>query len=171
MALKKALARRIVQDFHGEQAAKAADENWAKQFQKDEVPEDVETVELPVRNIALDSNESGNAVALQGGKNLAEVVEGPILIRIDKLLREVGLADSGTDGVRKIKQNAVRINGQLIPSTVAITSVPVQHTVKVGRRVKNVALLNSETQRRNACGRRLRSLMLVFCGTGTLACA
>ncbi len=43
MELKKQLARRIVQDFHGEQAATAAAENWAKQFQKDQVPEDVET--------------------------------------------------------------------------------------------------------------------------------
>src|ERR1700743_790260 len=42
MEMKKALARRIVQDFHGEAAAKAADENWAKKFQKDEVPENVE---------------------------------------------------------------------------------------------------------------------------------
>jgi tyrosyl-tRNA synthetase len=141
MQLKKALARRIVQDFHGEQAAATADENWAKQFKKDEVPEDVEKVEIAVRNIALDSKDSGNAVALQGGRNLAETVEGPFLIRVDKLLREVGLADSGTDGVRKIKQNAVRINGQLIPSVVAITYVPMEHTVKVGRRVKNVALL------------------------------
>ncbi|HLK52461.1 MAG TPA: tyrosine--tRNA ligase [Candidatus Angelobacter sp.] len=141
MQLKKALARRIVQDFHGEQAAVAADENWAKQFQKDEVPENVERIEIAVRNIALDSKDSGNAIALQGGKNLAEVVEGPFLIRVDKLLREVGLADSGTDGVRKIKQNAVRINGQLIPSVVAITNVPMEHTVKVGRRVKNIALL------------------------------
>jgi tyrosyl-tRNA synthetase len=141
MQIKKALARRIVQDFHGEQAAATADENWAKQFQKDEVPEDVEKVEIAVRNIALDSKDSGNAVALQGGRNLAETVEGPFLIRVDKLLREVGLADSGTDGVRKIKQNAVRINGQLIPSVVAITYVPMEHTIKVGRRVKNVALL------------------------------
>src|SRR5215471_14023062 len=46
MELKKALARRIVQDFHSEQAAKDADANWARQFQKDEVPENVETVEL-----------------------------------------------------------------------------------------------------------------------------
>src|SRR5579871_792844 len=89
MQLKKALARRIVQDFHGEQAAVAADENWAKQFQKDEVPENVERIEIAVRNIALDSKDSGNAIALQGGKNLAEVVEGPFLIRVDKLLREV----------------------------------------------------------------------------------
>src|ERR1043166_5831211 len=46
MQLKKALARRIVQDFHGEQAAKAADENWAKQFQKGDMPLDVEEIKL-----------------------------------------------------------------------------------------------------------------------------
>jgi tyrosyl-tRNA synthetase len=51
MELKKALARRIVQDFHGEQAAKAADEGWAKQFQKDEVPEDVEYTEVTGKNV------------------------------------------------------------------------------------------------------------------------
>ena len=51
MQLKKALARRIVQDFHGEQAAVAADENWAKQFQKDEVPENVETVSIKLEDI------------------------------------------------------------------------------------------------------------------------
>src|SRR5256714_8510609 len=35
MELKKALARRIVKDFHSEQAAKEAEENWTRQFQKD----------------------------------------------------------------------------------------------------------------------------------------
>ena len=38
MQAKKALARRIVEDFHGAEAAKQADENWARQFQRDEVP-------------------------------------------------------------------------------------------------------------------------------------
>ena len=41
MELKKALARKIVQDFHSERAANEADGNWAKQFQKDEAPEDI----------------------------------------------------------------------------------------------------------------------------------
>src|SRR5215470_11619984 len=51
MELKKALARRIVQDFHSAEAARAADENWSKQFQKDEVPENVETVQVKVGNV------------------------------------------------------------------------------------------------------------------------
>ena len=55
MELKKGLARRIVQDFHGESAAKAADEGWAKQFQKDEVPEDVETVVVKFSDVVWSS--------------------------------------------------------------------------------------------------------------------
>jgi tyrosyl-tRNA synthetase len=141
MELKKALARRIVQDFHDEQAAKAADENWAKQFQKDQVPEDVETVTINIEKIISEGSEANNSQALTGGNNLANVVEGPCNIRVDKLLREGGLADSASDGVRKIKQNAVRINGQLITSTIVTTLIPVQHLVKVGKRMRNVHLI------------------------------
>src|SRR6201982_3385800 len=42
MTLKKDLARRIVADFHSADAAMKAGEDWAKQFQKNEVPDDVE---------------------------------------------------------------------------------------------------------------------------------
>src|SRR6266702_4445232 len=44
MQAKKDLARRIVADFHSAEAAANAGEDWAKQFQKDEVPADVEEV-------------------------------------------------------------------------------------------------------------------------------
>src|SRR5437588_6121642 len=71
MQLKKALARRIVQDFHSEQAAKAADENWAKQFQKDEVPENIESQTVAMNNIIA---EAGDAV------------NGNPVIRVDKLV-------------------------------------------------------------------------------------
>jgi len=140
MELKKALARRIVQDFHGEQAAKAADENWAKQFQKDEVPENVETVSIVAEKVISEGSEVHNAQALTGGKNLADIVEGPVYMRVDKLLRESGLADSASDGVRKVKQNAVRINGQPITSIIVGTLIPVEHVIRVGKRIKNVRL-------------------------------
>ncbi|HYX54189.1 MAG TPA: tyrosine--tRNA ligase, partial [Candidatus Limnocylindrales bacterium] len=50
MEAKKNLAAQIVKDFHGEQAATHAAESWAKQFQKDEVPQDVETQEIRLEN-------------------------------------------------------------------------------------------------------------------------
>jgi len=41
MESKKDLARRIVTDFHSAEAAAKAAEAWAKQFQKDELPEEL----------------------------------------------------------------------------------------------------------------------------------
>src|SRR5262249_40241710 len=46
MALKKDLARRIVTDFHSAEAGSKAGDDWTKQFQRHEVPDDVEEVEV-----------------------------------------------------------------------------------------------------------------------------
>src|SRR5262252_7484068 len=70
MNLKKDLARRIVADFHSAEAATKAAEDWAKQFQKNEVPDRVEEIEVQVE-------------LTPDGK-----------LRLDKLLAKVGLADS-----------------------------------------------------------------------------
>jgi tyrosyl-tRNA synthetase len=51
MNLKKELARRIVADFHSAEAASNAAEDWAKQFQKDQVPENIEKVTVPLERI------------------------------------------------------------------------------------------------------------------------
>src|SRR6201993_4910836 len=45
MQAKKDLARRIVADFHSEEAAAKTGEDWAKQFQKGGIPEDLECVD------------------------------------------------------------------------------------------------------------------------------
>jgi tyrosyl-tRNA synthetase len=141
MELKKQLARRIVQDFHGEPAAIAAGENWARQFQKDQVPEDVERVEVRSKAVSLEASDSGPAQAVQGGENLADVIEGPFHLRVDKLLRETGLADSATDGARKVKQNAVKINGYPVVGFVVTAMLPVRISIRVGKRIKEVDIL------------------------------
>src|SRR3982075_3441174 len=46
MKVKQDLAKRIVTDFHSAEAAGQAAENWAKQFQRDETPEELETIEI-----------------------------------------------------------------------------------------------------------------------------
>jgi tyrosyl-tRNA synthetase len=110
MQAKKDLARRIVADFHPADAARAG-EDWAKQFQKNEVPEDIEEA-------AIDAPENR--------------------LRIDKLLARAGLAGSVGDGGRMVKQGAVRVNGAHVndPSTVLDISAGV--TLQVGRRIKKV---------------------------------
>src|SRR5215813_5667973 len=54
MDAKKQLAQRIVSDFHGADAGAKASADWAKQFQKAEVPEDVEEVTIEENKMRLD---------------------------------------------------------------------------------------------------------------------
>jgi tyrosyl-tRNA synthetase len=142
MELKKALARRITQDFHSEQTAKEAEENWAKQFQKDEVPENIEIVQVKISSVSVDGGETGNASVFQSDEltKLSDVLSFPVL-RIDKILKEAGLADSGTDAQRKIKQGAVRMAGKQIESLAYRLGVPASMIVRVGRRLKRVELI------------------------------
>ncbi len=128
MELKKALARRIVQDFHGEQAAKAADENWAKQFQKDEVPEDVDLQAVPLESVLAGDD-------IQDGKL-------PPVIRMDKLVVSAGFADSATDAQRKRKQRAVRINDTIWEEPLRVcASKDEEFVLKVGRKIKRIKLV------------------------------
>src|SRR5712692_6202154 len=52
MQAKKDLAARIVKDFHSTEAAVKAGADWAKQFQKDEVPDNVEEVSVNSADIS-----------------------------------------------------------------------------------------------------------------------
>ena len=111
MQAKKELARRIVGDFHSADAEVKAGEDWAKQFQKNEVPEDIEEAE-----IAAPENR----------------------IRIDKLLARAGLAGSVTDGGRLVKQGAVRVNGATVNDPALVLDIMTRPTLQVGRRIKRV---------------------------------
>jgi tyrosyl-tRNA synthetase len=131
MDAKKALARRIVQDFHGEQAARQADENWAKQFQKDEVPEDVETVTVKFSTVAqkLTPPDPENGI-----RKIPEM-------RVDKLLHQAGLADSVADGRRKIDQSAVKIDGEVARLAEYVT-FDKKYSVRAGKKLKNIVIVN-----------------------------
>src|SRR6202158_1186639 len=51
MQAKKDLAARIVKDFHSEEAATKAAEDWAKQFQKGEMPSSVDLVSISLEKV------------------------------------------------------------------------------------------------------------------------
>ena len=143
MQLKKALARRIVQDFHGEQAAAAADENWAKQFQKDEVPENLSSV--PVAHLNVIATEVSTPELYEPIPD-REVLKLPgnrvRWIRLDKLLFEAKLALSKSEATRKIKEGAVRIGEKRINPkvTTLLLEVPTELVVSLGRKVCKVQI-------------------------------
>src|SRR5207237_7025927 len=112
MQAKKDLAARIVKDFHSAEAATKAGEDWGKQFQRDELPESLEDISVPASSVLAEAKES--AIGRAGAN-------GNFAVRVDKLLKEAGLASSRTEAERKIKEGAVTINGS--PVTSALTNV------------------------------------------------
>ncbi|HWC16861.1 MAG TPA: hypothetical protein VG498_07585, partial [Terriglobales bacterium] len=61
-------------------------------------------------------------------------------IRVDKMLAKANLADSASDGQRKIKQHAVKIDGELCADTTLHLPIPHEFVVRVGRQMKRIRI-------------------------------
>jgi len=83
-AAKRLLARTVVELYHGELAAEGAEADFDRMFKAHAAPEEIPEKELE-----------------QGGPR-----------RLSKLLVEVGLASSGREAARLLKEGAVRIDGE-----------------------------------------------------------
>jgi len=122
MEAKKDLARRIVADFHSAEAAGRAAEDWAKQFQKGEAPDDVVSVTVRFADV---TNKEGT------------------VIRADRLLVAVGLASSVSEANRKIEENAVRVNGEPYSGSVQLVHDGTDNTplrIQLGRKIRRVLI-------------------------------
>ena len=137
MQAKKDLAARIVKDFHSTEAAAKAGEDWAKQFQKDEVPKDVELVRVSIERVRMEGRERGPA---QNVNYNPSDPDAQLVLRADKLVKEAGLAASTTDAGRKIKERAVQINGQVLEGLAVLVSSKMPLTIRVGRKIAEVVL-------------------------------
>jgi tyrosyl-tRNA synthetase len=122
MDAKKSLAQTIVEGFHSKEAALAAAENWSRQFQQKR--DDVEGLE-EVHVIAAD---------------LGRDAEGRV--RVSKLLTAAGLAASASEADRKIKEGAVRIEGEVVKQAHIPLNGAGRLTIRVGKRAK-IAVLQS----------------------------
>jgi len=111
MEVKKLLARLIVTDFHSRDVAERASRDWATQFQEGRVPDHVLEVAI-------------------------EITEGGV--RLDKLLARVDLAESVSDAGRKLKQKAVRVNGEIQTDPVTRIDLSQPVTLQVGRKIRKV---------------------------------
>jgi tyrosyl-tRNA synthetase len=118
MQAKKDLARMIVTDFHSADAAEKAAEDWKSMFQMSETPEDIEVIEIYYADVASSDGKTA---------------------KLEKLLHRSGLAESVSDGLRKIKQKAVRLGSEVkTDSLVLIDRFPFDVTIRVGRKLKRV---------------------------------
>jgi tyrosyl-tRNA synthetase len=113
MEAKTALGKHIVADFHSPEDAERAAEVFNAVVRRKEVPGDIPTVPLP------------------------DGVTAPAGLRVDKLLARVGLTESVTDAVRKIKAGAVEINGEKVRD-VALPNPPAEMIIQVGKNWRRV---------------------------------
>jgi tyrosyl-tRNA synthetase len=117
MEAKKQLARTIVGGFHNASTVREADEGWARQFQRDELPADLEEVTLSAAELGW--TPAAPSVALA------------------KVLVKLGMAESSTDAVRKIKQGAVRIEGEPVANPhLPLGTLPARVAIRVGKRAR-----------------------------------
>lgn len=112
--IKIALAKEIIARFHDEAAAEAAHQEFINRFQKGAVPEDIETV------------------TLAAGDGLA----------IANLLKDAGLVGSTSDGMRMIKQGAVKFDGEKVEDSRQVFNAGFEAVVQVGKRKFAKVVLN-----------------------------
>ncbi len=125
MTAKKQLAENITAGLHGDLAAATAANNWSKQFQQKETPEDLEEVHVSYADLVGPSG----APSTPGSPGLQ--------IRVPKLLVKLGLAASGAEASRKLAENAVKIDGEVVTNALLpLPGVPTRLSVRIGKKAK-----------------------------------
>jgi len=108
MQVKMRLAREIVTDFHSQEAALQAEDDFNREVRQQETPADIETV----------------AIFPDWGSSLPKIILG------------AGMAESRTDAERKIKAGAVEINGERY--TKIVFTPKSGDTIRVGKKWKRI---------------------------------
>ena len=114
--IKIELAKELIARFHDEESADLAEINFINQFQKKNIPDDIEEVSL----VLLESS-----------------------IPLANLLKDCEMTSSTSEAIRMIKQGAVRIDEKKITDTKYIISSGTSAVYQVGKRkFKKIILQN-----------------------------
>ena len=105
--IKVELAKELIARFHDDQSANLAEANFINQFQKKNIPDDIE-------ELSFSLSESS--------------------IPLTNLLKDSGMTISTSEAVRMIKQGAVRIDEKKITDTKHIVSAGTSSIYQVGKR-------------------------------------
>src|SRR5699024_5923802 len=113
--LKYRLANELVTRFHGGTAARHAHEAFVARFSHGVVPEDLE---------------------------LADITVEPDGIQVAALLKAAGLTRTNGEGMRLVKQGAVRIDSERVEDAARVLPANTQYLLQVGkRRIARVLLV------------------------------
>jgi tyrosyl-tRNA synthetase len=125
MQAKRNLARTIVEGFHSPEIAVHAEGNWSKQFQQGGVSDDIEEIGVTQAEIAGPE-----------AHNVQDGVPG-YTIRVPALLVHCGLAPSNSEATRKLREGALKIDGQIQKDSVLqLANLPAVLTLRLGKKAK-----------------------------------
>ncbi|AJI52795.1 tyrosine--tRNA ligase [Francisella philomiragia] len=102
--IKIELAKELIERFHSKEDAESAHQDFIQRFQKNQIPDDINVVEL---------NQE---------------------LPIANLLKEAGLVASTSEAIRMIKQGAVKIDGEKADDNKAIFGKGTENVFQVGKR-------------------------------------
>ncbi|MDO6609986.1 tyrosine--tRNA ligase [Shewanella sp. 1_MG-2023] len=105
--VKIALAKEIIARFHDQEQAEAAHQEFINRFQKGAMPDDIEEMDIA-------AGEEGIAIA--------------------NLLKSSGLVGSTSDGMRMVKQGAVKMDGEKLADTRQVFEAGLTAIFQVGKR-------------------------------------
>ena len=126
MDVKMDLAKLIVRDFHGTEAAEKAAGNFQRIFRDRQAP-----TEMP--EIKLRRRPDGFLVTSLPDVELQIISPSP---KWPQLLKYLSLAESISDAARLIKQNGLEINGEIVndPAAKLDTNLSASYQVRVGKK-------------------------------------
>lgn len=105
--VKILLAKEIIARYHTRADADAAEADFINRFSKNAIPEDVREVDVAANGSA---------------------------IQLANLLKEAGLVNTTSDGMRMVKQNAVRRNGETVTDPKLMVEAGTSDIWQVGKR-------------------------------------
>ena len=115
--IKMLLAYEIVARFHSENAAKGAEYEFTQRFSRGQLPADIP---------------------------LKTVISADDSLPLAYVLKQAGLVVSTSDGMRMLKQNAVKLNEKVINTNIAMQNDGKQHLLQVGKRKVAKVVLKKE---------------------------
>ena len=128
MEAKKRLARTIVSGFHSEEATRAADENWARIFQQNDLSSAVEETRVGWKRVVV-----ADAVYLERFE-LDPRLAFPV--NVAKLLVALGISESRAAAERQVEAG-VQIDGVAKKDKlISVPGRPSSIKIRVGRRAK-----------------------------------
>lgn len=103
--VKIELAKELIERFHSKEDAEKAYQDFVQRFQKNQIPDDINTVELSQGDLALPN-----------------------------LLKEAGLVASTSEANRMIKQGAVKLDGEKLTDAKVVFGAGTDNIFQVGKR-------------------------------------